>query len=98
MGFSKTFILLGELLPNAVTPALAALANSLAFFITGAFFVEVVFGVTGLGSLTYEAIRNNDLPLLMGLCIVFAAAISFISTALEIALIRSNPRLRSGHG
>ncbi|MGH8549175.1 MAG: ABC transporter permease subunit, partial [Methylococcales bacterium] len=98
MGFSKPFILLAEILPNAITPALAALANSLAFFITGTFFVKVVFGVTGLGSLTYEVIRNNDLALLMGLCIVFAAAISIISTALEVALILSNPRLRSGYG
>lgn len=98
MGFSKRFILLRETLPNAVTPALAALANSLAFFITGTFFVEVVFGVTGLGSLTYEAIRNNDLSLLMALCMVFAAGIGVISTALEITLILLNPRLRSGHG
>lgn len=97
MGFSKSFILLAEILPNAITPALAALANSLAFFITGTFFVEVVFGITGLGSLTYEAIRNNDLALLMGLCIVFAAAISIISAALEIALTLSNPRLRNRH-
>jgi len=97
MGFSKPFILLAEILPNAITPALAALANSLAFFITGTFFVEVVFGITGLGSLTYEAIRNNDLALLMGLCIVFAAAISIISAALEIALTLSNPRLRDRH-
>lgn len=97
MGFSKGFILLTEILPNAITPAVAALANSLAFFITGTFFVEVVFGVTGLGSLTYEAIRNNDLALLMGLCIVFATAITIISTSLEIALILSNPRLRNRH-
>lgn len=98
MGFSKAAILVTEILPNAMTPALAALANSLAFFITGTFFVEVVFGVAGLGSLTYEAIRNNDVALLMGLCVVFAAAITVVSTLLDIALILSNPRLRNRHG
>lgn len=96
-GFSRQTILLAEILPNAVTPALAALANSLAFFVTGTFFVEVVFGVTGLGSLTYDAIRNNDLALLMGLCMVFAVAISMISTTLDIVLILSNPRMRGSH-
>ena len=98
MGFSDASILVTEILPNIITPALAALANNFAFFVTGTLFVEVVFGVTGLGGLTYEAIRNNDLPLLMGLSVVFAAVIIIISTSLEIALILLNPRLRSHHG
>lgn len=98
MGLSEARILLTEILPNAVTPALAALANSLAFFITGTFFIEVVFGMTGLGSLTYEAIRNKDLALLVGLCVVFAAAISIVSALLDMALMLANPRLRRHHG
>lgn len=98
MGLSEARILLTEILPNAVTPALAALANSLAFFITGTFFVEVVFGMTGLGSLTYEAIRNKDLALLVGLCVVFAAVISIVSALLDMGLILVNPRLRRQHG
>jgi peptide/nickel transport system permease protein len=98
MGFSEARILLTEILPNAITPALAALANSLAFFITGTFFVEVVFGMTGLGSLTYEAIRNKDLALLVGLCVVFAAVISIVSALLDMGLILANPRLRRQHG
>jgi peptide/nickel transport system permease protein len=94
MGFSERRILVTEALPNALTAALAALANGLAFFVTGTFFVEVVFGISGLGGLTYEAVRNKDIALLVGLCTVFAATITAISVALEVTLRFLNPRLR----
>jgi len=97
MGFSERRILLSEVLPNALTTALAALANGLAFFVTGTFFVEVVFGISGLGGLTYDAIRNKDIALLVGLCIVFAVSITAISVTLEAALRFLNPRLREAH-
>lgn len=96
-GFSDRTILLTEILPNAITPALGALANNLAIFVTGSFFVEVVFGITGLGGLTYEAIRNRDLPLLMGICITYAVFITMISALLETALFAVNPRMRLRH-
>lgn len=97
-GFSLRRILLDEILPNILTPSLAAFANSLAFFVTGTFFVEVVFGITGLGGLTYEAIRNKDLSLLLGLCIVFAVSITLISVLLEIAIMVVDPQVRRRHG
>jgi len=97
MGFSHQRILFQEVLPNALTSALAALANGLAFFVTGTFFVEVVFGIPGLGRLTYEAIRNKDIALLAGLCVVFAVAITAISVTLETVLRLMDPRLREAH-
>jgi peptide/nickel transport system permease protein len=97
MGFPEWQILLREVLPNALTTALAALANGLAFFVTGTFFVEVVFGISGLGGLTYEAIRNKDIALLVGLCMVFAVTITAISVALEVVLRLLNPRLREAY-
>lgn len=96
-GFSPREILISEILPNILTPSLAAFANSLAFFVTGTFFVEVVFGITGLGGLTYESIRNKDLPLLVGLCVVFATAITLISVFLEMAITIINPHVRQHH-
>jgi peptide/nickel transport system permease protein len=97
MGFSHRTILLCEVLPNALTAALAALANGLAAFVTGTFFVEVIFGISGLGRLTYEAIGNKDIALLAGLCMVFAIAITAISAGLDLAQLLIDPRLRSRH-
>jgi peptide/nickel transport system permease protein len=97
LGFRHAHILFFEALPNAITPALAALANGLAFFVTGTFFVEVAFGIPGLGGLTYEAVRNKDIPVLVAVCILFAVTITLISTALDLAMILLNPKLRGRH-
>jgi len=95
-GYTEQGILLRFALPNAITPALAAFANGMAFFVTGTFFVEVVFGIGGLGTLAYEAVRNKDVPVLVGLSIVFAGAICAISTGLQALLFALDPR-SEGH-
>jgi peptide/nickel transport system permease protein len=98
MGASAFGALLREAVPNALTAALPAFANAMAVFLTGTFFVEVIFGISGLGRLTYEAISNKDITLLAALCLLFATAISMVSTLLEIVRFAIDPRLRSPHG
>ena len=94
MGFSEGYILYKEVLPNALTTSLPAFANSLAAFLTGTFFIEMIFGISGLGRLTYEAISNKDITLLLTLCILFAFIITTISALLEIIQHIIDPRLR----
>jgi peptide/nickel transport system permease protein len=94
LGFSEGYILCKEVLPNALTTSLPAFANTLAAFLTGTFFVEMVFGIPGLGRLIYEAISNKDISLLLILCILFAFTVTTISTLLEIAQRIIDPRLR----
>lgn len=93
-GWNRQTVLLREALPNALTAALPALANAIAVFVTGTFFVEVIFGIPGLGRLTYEAIANKDIALLSALCLVFAMAICTLSTLLEFSRLMVDPRLR----
>lgn len=94
LGFSPAVVLLREILPNALTAALPGFANALAVFITGAFFVEVIFTIPGLGRLSYEAISNKDIGLLAGLCVTFAVAVVAISTLMEAVRFALDPRLR----
>jgi ABC-type dipeptide/oligopeptide/nickel transport system permease component len=96
LGVSPAALLLREALPNALPAALGALANSLAVFITGTFFVEVIFGVPGLGRLSFDAIRSKDLALLAPICMLFAVSIITTSATLEWALTVADPARRNG--
>ena len=96
-GFSEAAILLREALVNALTAPVSAIANGLAYFFTGTFFVEVAFGVGGIGSLTYEAIQNKDMTVLAGVCLLFAVIISALSAVLDLTQHLLNPRLRRSH-
>jgi peptide/nickel transport system permease protein len=97
MGFPYYAVLLREALPNALPAALAGLANGLAFFVTGTFFVEVIFGMSGIGRLIYEAISSKDVAVLAPLCMVLAIAVSIVSAVLDLAQLLLDPRLRAGH-
>jgi len=97
LGYPERDVLLRFAVPNALTPAMAALANGLAFFVTGSFFVEVVFGISGWGTLAYEAVRNKDISVLVGVTIIFGAGICVISALLQLALLALDPRVAAGH-
>jgi ABC-type dipeptide/oligopeptide/nickel transport system permease component len=102
LGYPERDVLLRFALPNALTPAMAAIANGLAFFVTGSFFVEVVFGIGGWGTLAYEAVRNKDIAVLVGVTIIFGTAICLVSALLQLALLALDPRAtareREGRG
>jgi peptide/nickel transport system permease protein len=98
LGFQERTILLREALPNSVGAPVSAAANGLAYFATGTFFVEVAFGVGGIGTLTYEAIRNKDVTVLAAVCLLFAIAISVVSAGLELGQHLLDPRLRRRNG
>ena len=97
LGLSQFRIVFVEILPNALPAALAALANSLAYFVTGAFFVEVVFGIPGWGGLTQEALRNKDVAMLSGLCVAFAVIVLLLSVTLDAIQKKLDPRLKRAH-
>jgi ABC-type dipeptide/oligopeptide/nickel transport system permease component len=97
-GNGDASILLREALVNALSAPLSAMANGLAYFFTGTFFVEVAFGIGGLGSLTYDAVRNKDVTVIAGVCLFFAIAISAMSFVLDVAHHVLVPRLRRNHG
>jgi peptide/nickel transport system permease protein len=92
LGYPERDVLLRFAVPNALTPAMAALANGLAFFVTGSFFVEVVFGISGWGTLAYEAVRNKDIAVLVGVTLVFGTGICVISALLRLLLLLLDPR------
>jgi|SRR5579863_9906044 len=98
LGFSRKYLVFREAVPNSLASATGALGNAVAGFITGSFFVEAIFGIPGVGQLTYQAIQNNDIPLLAALCILFAGSVSLIANAIEVLRFVVNRRVRLNAG
>ncbi len=60
----------------------------------GALLVEVVFGLRGIGYLTYQSLSSLDLPVIMA-TVMFAAGVVVIANALvDIAYAALDPRVR----
>jgi peptide/nickel transport system permease protein len=60
----------------------------------GAILTEVVFGIHGVGFLTYEALTNLDLPTIMAVVIYGAFFIVLANALVDIAYAWLDPRVR----
>ena len=60
----------------------------------GALLTEVVFGLPGVGLLTFNALRSLDLPVIMATVIYGAFFITIMSALVDILYARLDPRIR----
>jgi peptide/nickel transport system permease protein len=60
----------------------------------GALLTEVVFGLPGVGKLTYDSLVKLDLPVIMA-CVIYGAFFITIANALvDVVYARLDPRIR----
>ena len=90
-GLSRRRILLRTALRNAAIPV-AAQASVL---LGGAVIVEQVFALPGLGQLVLNAIRNADLPIVMGFVTLAAVMMAVVQLGLDLGYALLDPRVRS---
>ena len=79
---------------NAILPVVALSAINLGFIVAGATVVETLFSWPGMGLLTYNAILNQDYPLLQGVFLVTSAAVIAANLLADLAYVYLDPRVR----
>ena len=85
-GLSETRVLLVHALRNAVVPVIALFGLDFGALVGGGtLLVEVVFGLHGVGKLTYDGLQNLDLAVVMA-CVLYAAVFVVLANAAVDAL------------
>lgn len=95
-GFSDIMILFRHALKNTLIPVLSALSNILPVLLTGAFIVEIIFSVPGIGSILVKSILEQDLPMLECTVIVNGAFFVLVNLAFEYLYPLVDARLVKG--
>src|SRR5437764_14848665 len=62
----------------------------------GALLTEVVFGLPGVGLLTYHSLNGLDLPVIMATVLYGAFFIAIMSAIVDVVYPRLDPRVRIG--
>src|SRR5439155_18856426 len=93
-GLSDRRIMYNYAARNALLPNLSGFAMSLGFVISGAILVEYVFNYPGLGYLLYNAVQNNDYPLMQVLFMLFTVAVLVAVLVCDFAIAWVDPRDR----
>jgi len=95
-GFSRPEILLREVLPNALIPAVALGGVQVTLLLGGTVLVERIFSYEGIGNMAIDAVINRDFPLIQGLILTFAALFIGLNLAVDLLVTLLDPRLRHG--
>ena len=72
-GIRESIIAYLYALKNAISPTLTVIGLTVAFALTGTFFVEIIFNWPGLGLFTVRSLLNLDYPAIMGMTLFGAA-------------------------
>lgn len=93
-GLRERRVVLRHGLRAALTPVITQFGIDLGVLIGGAVVTEQVFGLPGLGNTAVTAIRENDLPIIMGIVIVASAAVVVANMLVDIGYALLDPRVR----
>ncbi|MEV7608582.1 ABC transporter permease [Microbacterium sp. NPDC089320] len=93
-GLPMRSVVYRHVLRNAGGPALAVLALQFIGLLGGAVIVEQVFAIPGMGQLTVRSTVQGDIPVVMGLVIVFAVLVLVVNLLIDLAQAALNPKVR----
>lgn len=83
-------------LQNSLIPIASHFGNSLLFFMTGSFLIEVIFNIDGIGLLGYESIVERDYPVVMGIVAINAVMLMVGNILSDLCVAVADPRVRFG--
>jgi peptide/nickel transport system permease protein len=79
---------------NAVLPSLASFALTIGFVVSGAILTEIVFSYPGIGYVLYQAVTNEDYPLMEGVFLIITLAVLVANLMADVAYFVVDPRTR----
>lgn len=92
-GLRESFITYVLALKNAIGPTLTVIGLTIAYSLTGAFFVEVIYNWPGLGLFTVRALLNIDYPAIMGITLFGATGYIGINLIVDLLQAWIDPRI-----
>ena len=95
-GLSERNLMTRHVMRNALIPMITVLLPQIPNLLTGSLFIEVVYGIPGLGKFFVTSIFNRDYPMIMALTLLIAAlwGLTYLITDVLYSII--DPRIRVG--
>lgn len=97
-GLSEKAIMFRHVLRNALIPMITVLLPQIPNLLTGSLFIEVVFGIPGLGKFFVTSIFSRDYPMIMGLVLLVAFFWGLTYLLTDILYTMIDPRIRVAGG
>ncbi len=83
-----------HVLRNALLPVVTLVGPAIALLVTGAFVVESLFSIPGVGFLSVQAVEQRDYPVIQGTVVVLTVAVVLMNLVADLAYGLLDPRVR----
>lgn len=97
-GLNKQKAVRRHALRNSLIPIATSFGENIAFFMGGAFLIETIFNIDGIGLLGYEAVVERDYPVVMGILAITAMLQLLGNILSDLCVAAVDPRIRFGGG
>ncbi len=93
-GLHRRAVIFRHVLRNAMLPILTYIGPATAFLITGAFVIENMFNVPGLGRISVDAIGQRDYPVIQGTTILLGFTVVVMNVITDVLYHVFDPRIQ----
>ena len=93
-GFTERAIVRAHALKPAMIPVVTVIGLAWAHMLGGAFFVEVIFAIPGLGRMSVDAIFQKDFPVIQATLVAVSLNVLLVNLLVDILYGWLDPRVR----
>lgn len=93
-GLSEFQVVMRHVMRNSLLPAITILAGRIVGIFTGAFVVEKMFSIPGIGFYYISSINSNDYTMTMGTTVFYAALFIVMQLVVDFVYTLVDPRIR----
>ncbi len=93
-GLRDRAVLKAHVIPNARLPVVTTIALYLGWVFSGAIVIELVFGLNGIGLLTWVAVQQRDYPLMSAIFLLGTLGVVAANTVTDVLYSYLDPRVK----
>ncbi len=93
-GLAQRVVLFKHVLRNSLIPVLTYSGPLIADIISGAFIIEVIFAVPGMGRHLIMSVTNRDYPLVLGVALLFSVLLVISNLVVDLLYAIIDPRIK----
>ena len=94
-GLVERVVIYKHALRNAMIPLLTVVGLLLGLLVTGAFFIENIFNIPGIGYETVQSINDRDYPVIQATVVLLAVAVVLGNMLSDIFYSLADPRIKA---
>lgn len=95
-GVSRAMVIMKHTMRNMLIPIVTIFGPTVTNIITGSIYVEIAFGIPGVGRYFLGSIFNRDYPVIIFTVVITAVVLTITNLLIDISYVLIDPRVRLG--